>query len=136
MHVRSADGEYRMDARAVIDASGTWQSPNSPGAGGLPALGEKQAGDVLSYRIPDFRDRQGFEGQHTVVIGSGHSAVTALLALARMARRDLSTTVTWVPRRVELALPDTGVCGGSVIFDEPEPVAVGRAPESIPGRLR
>lgn len=100
VHVQPAHGEeYRMQARAVIDASGTWASPNPAGADGLPALGERDAADLLSYRIPDVRDRSGFEGTHTVVIGSGHSAVTAVLALARMARRDRATTVTWVLRR-------------------------------------
>lgn len=100
VHVRPADGEEcRLQARAVIDASGTWSSPNPAGADGLPALGERAADGLLTYRIPDFRDREGFEGKHTVVIGSGHSALTAVLALARMARRDPSTTVTWALRR-------------------------------------
>ena len=100
VHVEPAEGEeYRLRARAVVDASGTWSTPNPAGADGLPALGEKAIADLLSYRIPDFRDREGFEGKHTVVVGSGHSAITAVLALARMARRDPSTTVTWVLRR-------------------------------------
>ncbi|EXJ52278.1 MULTISPECIES: FAD-dependent oxidoreductase [unclassified Microbacterium] len=100
VHVRPTGGDdYRLAARAVIDASGTWETPNPAGADGLPALGERAAADRLSYRIPDFRDRSGFEGRHTVVVGSGHSALTAVLALARMARRDPSTTVTWALRR-------------------------------------
>lgn len=100
VHVSSAQGEeYRLQARAVIDASGTWSTPNPAGADGLPAIGEAASADLLSYRIPDFRDRAGFAGKHTVVIGSGHSAVTAVLALARMARRDPATTVTWALRR-------------------------------------
>lgn len=100
VHVSPAQGEeYRLQARAVIDASGTWSTPNPAGADGLPAIGEAASADLLSYRIPDFRDRAGFAGKHTVVIGSGHSAVTAVLALARMARRDPSTTVTWALRR-------------------------------------
>lgn len=100
VHVTPEEGEeYRLLARAVIDASGTWATPNPAGADGLPAIGETGAAQALSYRIPDFRDREGFEGKHTVVVGSGHSAVTAVLALARMARRDPSTTVTWALRR-------------------------------------
>lgn len=104
VHVRSSDGEeYRLLARAVIDASGTWATPNPAGADGLPALGEEAAADLLSYRIPDFRDREGFEGKHTVVVGSGHSAITAVLALARIARRDPATSVTWALRRATAA---------------------------------
>ena len=100
VHVQPVDeDEYRLQARAVIDASGTWASPNPAGADGLPALGELTARDLLSYRIPDFRDHEMFAGKHTVVIGSGHSAVTAVLALADMARRDPKTRVTWALRR-------------------------------------
>jgi len=100
VHLETADGtEQRMDARAVIDASGTWSMPNPAGADGLPALGERAAADLLDYRIPDYGNRDAYAGKHNVVIGSGHSAVTAVIALGRIARRDPSTTVTWVLRR-------------------------------------
>jgi thioredoxin reductase len=100
IHVEAADGaEYRVDARAVIDASGTWSTPNLAGADGLPALGERAAAELLDYRIPDYRARTKYEGMHSVVVGSGHSAVTAVIALGRIARRDPSTKVTWVLRR-------------------------------------
>jgi thioredoxin reductase len=100
IHLETADGtEQRMDARAVIDASGTWSMPNPAGADGLPALGERAAADLLDYRIPDYGNREAYAGKHNVVIGSGHSAVTAVIALGRIARRDPSTTVTWVLRR-------------------------------------
>ncbi|MBQ3358703.1 MAG: NAD(P)-binding domain-containing protein [Microbacterium sp.] len=103
VHVDSAAGEFRLQARAVIDASGTWQLPNPAGADGLPALGERAASEVLTYRIPDFRSTAEFAGKRTIVIGSGHSAITAVLALARMARRDPAATVTWVLRRATTA---------------------------------
>ncbi len=100
IHVETSDGqELRLDARAVIDASGTWGSPNPAGADGLPALGEKAAAELLDYRIPDYRSRVAYEGKHSVVVGSGHSAVTAVIALGRIARRDPATTVSWVLRR-------------------------------------
>lgn len=100
VHVEAADGtEYRLDARAVIDASGTWSVPSPAGADGLPALGEKSAAELLDYRIPDYRARTKYQGKHSVVVGSGHSAVTAVIALGRIARRDPSTKVTWVLRR-------------------------------------
>ncbi|GLK18688.1 NAD(P)-binding domain-containing protein [Herbiconiux flava] len=100
VHIDAADGaEYRVDARAVIDASGTWSTPNPAGADGLPALGERAAAELLDYRIPDYRARTKYEGRHSVVVGSGHSAVTAVIALGRIARRDPATKVTWVLRR-------------------------------------
>ncbi len=104
VHVQPMEGdEYRILARAVIDASGTWASPNPAGADGLPALGERGAAGWLSYRIPDVGSPSGFERTHTVVVGSGHSAVTAVLALAELARRDSATTVTWALRRANAA---------------------------------
>ncbi|MDJ1114767.1 FAD-dependent oxidoreductase [Microbacterium dauci] len=133
VHVRDAAGdEHRLEARAVLDASGTWSTPNPAGANGLPALGEARAADVLSYRIPDFRDRSGFEGKHTIVVGSGHSAVTAVLALARMVRRDPSTSVTWVLRRVTA----DNAFGGGDADDLPARGALGmRAKEFVDAGL-
>src|SRR4051794_19511299 len=45
VHVRTASGEERITAAAVVDASGTWGSPNPLGGDGLPALGEGGAAD-------------------------------------------------------------------------------------------
>ncbi|RUR03093.1 FAD-dependent oxidoreductase [Labedella endophytica] len=117
VHVDGPDGaEERLDARAVIDASGTWDTPNPAGADGLPALGERAAADRLEYRIPDLRRRDGFAGSHTVVVGSGHSALTAVIALARIARRTPRTTVTWVLRRGSAAT----TFGGGTADELPE----------------
>jgi thioredoxin reductase len=117
VHLETTDGtEQRMDARAVIDASGTWSMPNPAGADGLPALGERAAADLLDYRIPDYSNRAAYEGKHNVVIGSGHSAVTAVIALGRIARRDPSTTVTWVLRRGAVG----NTFGGGVSDELPE----------------
>lgn len=102
VHVRDGTGvESRIEARAVIDASGTWTTPNPAGADGLPALGEQSAADagVLAYRIPAFREAEEFAGRHVVVVGNGHSAATAITELGRIAREHPDTRVTWVLRR-------------------------------------
>jgi thioredoxin reductase len=100
VHVMDAEGaESRLDARAVIDASGTWRQPNPAGADGLPALGERGAADFLSYQIPDFARPEAFAGRHTVVVGSGHSALTALGELARIVQAHPGTRVSWALRR-------------------------------------
>jgi thioredoxin reductase len=100
VHITDAEErESRLDARAVIDASGTWRQPNPAGADGLPALGERAAAEALSYQIPDFGRAEAFAGRHTVVVGSGHSALTAIGELARIVRAHPGTTVTWVLRR-------------------------------------
>ncbi|WP_410656885.1 FAD-dependent oxidoreductase [Amycolatopsis sp. lyj-112] len=103
VHVRSADGsEERVAARAVIDASGTWTTPNPLGGEGLPAIGERQAADRILYRVPDLGDetiRTRYAGKHVVVAGSGHSALTALVALSGLARDSTGTRISWVLRR-------------------------------------
>ena len=43
VHAVSADGEERLEARAVLDASGTWTGPNPLGSDGLSAAGEGHA---------------------------------------------------------------------------------------------
>ncbi|MGH3469892.1 MAG: flavoprotein, partial [Thermocrispum sp.] len=105
VHVRPGDGtQERLAARAVIDASGTWSAPNPLGGDGLPALGEtdEAAAGRIDYRIPDLTDprqRRRFAGRHVVVAGSGHSALTALVALDEVAREAPETRVTWLLRR-------------------------------------
>ncbi|MDP9347954.1 MAG: NAD(P)-binding protein, partial [Gemmatimonadota bacterium] len=51
--VRTAEGrEERMLARAVIDASGTYATPNPLGADGLPTEGEEALAGRIHYGIP------------------------------------------------------------------------------------
>ncbi|MDT0328619.1 FAD-dependent oxidoreductase [Nocardiopsis lambiniae] len=102
VRVRTRDGEERLLARAVVDASGTWDSPNPLGGDGLPALGEADAAERVSHRIPDTADpatRARYAGRTTAVVGKGHSALTALVALAALAEREPGTRAVWVLRR-------------------------------------
>lgn len=102
VHVRTAVGEERITARAVIDASGTWTSPNPLGGDGLPALGEPAAADRIVYRVPNLTDAAvsaRYVGRHVVVAGSGHSALTALVAFAGLAEQEPLTRITWLVRR-------------------------------------
>ncbi|TVT19205.1 NAD(P)-binding domain-containing protein [Amycolatopsis acidiphila] len=98
VHVRRAGGgEELTTARAVVDASGTWPEPNPLGGDGLPAPGEKAAADRIAYRIPNLADaavRARYAGKHVVVAGSGHSALTALVALSGVAGQ-----TSWILRR-------------------------------------
>lgn len=103
IHLRRPDGsEDRVFAQAVVDASGTWGTPNPLGGEGLPALGEKAAADAITYRVPDLDDeaiRARFAGKHTVIAGSGHSALTAIVALAGLEAEAPETRITWAVRR-------------------------------------
>lgn len=121
VHSVAEDGtESRLEARAVIDASGSWRQPNPAGADGLPALGEASS-PFVSYRIPDFGNRDRFVGAHTVVLGSGHSALTAILELSRIARYHADTRITWVLRRGDAA----NAFGGGDADELPERGALG-----------
>lgn len=120
VHTVDADGnEARLVARAVIDASGTWELPNPAGADGFPALGEKRAASRISYRIPD--DVTACAGQHVVVIGSGHSATHAVLRLSELARRNPDTRITWLMRRGATM----HAFGGGAADELPERAALG-----------
>ena len=99
--IRLADGQ-EVHARAVIDASGTWQTPNPLGAYGLPAHGEAAAladGRIV-HALPDVlgAQRERFAGRRTVVVGTGHSAATTMLALAQLASEVPGTEVVWAVR--------------------------------------
>jgi cation diffusion facilitator CzcD-associated flavoprotein CzcO len=116
-------GEEQLLARAVIDASGTWNAPNPLGADGLPALGEAAAVSQIFYGIPDVlgRDRARYAGKRVAVVGSGHSAFNALLELATLADQTPGTEITWAVRRQKVgqlfggeqadALPERGRLG-------------------------
>ena len=103
--VVSKQGVRRELARAVIDASGTWSTPNPLGASGLPAAGEVECTDRIAYGIPDIlgRDRHVYLGRKTLVVGSGHSAANALLELAALADIDPRTSFLWATRSSSLA---------------------------------
>ncbi|RST02063.1 FAD-dependent oxidoreductase [Streptomyces sp. WAC05374] len=103
VHTLWTDGrEERITARAVIDASGTWSTPNPLGGDGLPALGERAAADRVAYRVPDLTDpavRARHAGRRTAVVGSGASAFTALALLADLAGDEPGTHAVWLLRR-------------------------------------
>jgi hypothetical protein len=119
LHVRTSDGgEHRLTARAVLDASGTWSRPNPLGADGLPALGETDPGVVphLTYRVPDLDGpdvRARYAGRSIAVAGSGHSSLTALVALVELARQDPGTHITWLLRRGADAAVEAAFGGGT-----------------------
>jgi len=105
MHIVGLNGEERITARAVVDASGTWTQPNPLGADGLPALGEAAAADRIVYQVPDLTDqtvRARYAGKRVAVAGSGHSALTALVAFAELAEQYPGTQVDWLLRRGEV----------------------------------
>ncbi len=117
---------FELKARAVIDSTGTWNTPNPVGASGLPAIGEQELADRIFYGIPDVlgAHRSRYAGRRTLVVGAGHSAANALLALAELAGQAPGTRLLWSVRSPMLtrvfgggdadALPARGALGSSL----------------------
>ena len=98
--IRTANGGTYF-ARSVVDASGTWFSPNPMGSGGHLAKGEIEAQDRIVYGIPDAMgaSRSRYAGRRTLVVGAGHSAVNSVLDLVALAKDIPGTSVVWALRR-------------------------------------
>jgi Pyridine nucleotide-disulphide oxidoreductase len=124
LRLEMAGGEEQdVLARAVIDASGTYQTPNPLGASGIPALGEQALRAYIYYGIPDIlgTQRERYAGRRVLVVGSGHSAFNALLELVELAWEYPATRPLWAIRRSDLsrlfgggerdALPARGALG-------------------------
>lgn len=100
--LRDGNGVERVEqADVVVDASGTFAQPNWLGQGGIPAVGELACRERIDYGLPDIlgSDRERFSGRTTLVVGSGHSAATNVIALAKLASEVPETHVTWITRR-------------------------------------
>lgn len=87
-------------ARAVIDASGCWNTPNPLGCNGRSAPGEIELSDHIFYGVPDIsgEDRERYAGQRTLVVGGGHSAFHSLLRLAALSGEQPTTRALWALR--------------------------------------
>ena len=93
--VRDGGCESIESADVVLDCSGTWRLANALGNGGIPAPGEAEAraADAIRYRLDDIlgSDRSRYEAKRVLLVGSGHSAATALEQLLQLE----GTHVVW-----------------------------------------
>jgi thioredoxin reductase len=104
--IEDANGASRIDlARAVIDASGTWSSPNPLSASGIEMAAQDRFAERIAYGIPDVlgADRLSYAHQRVLVVGGGHSAANVLLDLARLAENDPRLQIAWAVRGGNLA---------------------------------
>jgi thioredoxin reductase len=109
---RNGTGPEQLEADAVIDATGTWFSPNPAGVDGLPALGETADHPQIAYGMPDVlgRERTRYAGKTVAVLGAGHSAVGTLIDLARLKDEVPATDVVWLLRGEQ---PEKAFGGGA-----------------------
>ena len=101
LHAETCCGTQAIEARAVIDCSGTWAAPNPAGSHGMPAPGEAAQAARIAYGIPDVLSaaRATYAGRTTLVVGAGHSAMNAVLDLIELARAEPQTRILWAFRR-------------------------------------
>ncbi|GAB3876068.1 NAD(P)-binding domain-containing protein [Terrabacter terrigena] len=124
----SAEGLLRVETtagawltRAVVNATGTWETPFRPYYPGIETFRGRQL-HTADYAGPD-----DLAGPRVVVVGGGASAVQILGELAPVAR------TTWVTRRqpVWRSGPFTEDAGRRAVALVEERVARGLAPQSV-----
>lgn len=100
LHIKTKSGRKTILAKAVIDSTGTWNQPNPIGSGGIEAPGEEEASFFIQKNIPDIlgRERRRYIDKKTAVIGNGHSAIHAVLALAELKKEHSATEIHWFIR--------------------------------------
>lgn len=77
----------QFSARGIINATGTWKTPNCPHYPGW----EKFKGRQL--HTGEYKNAQEFIGKHVIIVGGGISAVQLLGEISKI------TETTWVTRR-------------------------------------
>jgi len=101
------NGEVKYyEAKAVLDSSGTWNQPNPIGSGGIFAAGEEELSEHIYYGIPDVKGMhiERYKNKDVLVVGSGHSAINALLDLAEVQEHYPETKLNWVLRKDNVSL--------------------------------
>ncbi len=89
------------EAKAVIDATGTWNQPNPIGSGGVFAEGEQELNEHIFYGIPNVKAKhlERYKNKNVVVVGGGHSAINALLDLGDIQKEYPETQLNWILRK-------------------------------------
>ncbi|WP_082034401.1 NAD(P)-binding domain-containing protein [Cohnella kolymensis] len=100
--VFETSGEMRrIEASAIIDSTGTWNTPNPIGASGDFAEGEQQLSAHVYYGIQDTSNAQDgrYVGKSIAVVGSGHSAINTILELHQLQLLNPDTEIHWILRK-------------------------------------
>jgi hypothetical protein len=123
LKVQEGQTQTIFEAKAIIDASGTWHNGNPIGAGGLFAAGETENANKIVYGIPDVlgHSRDRYKNKNVVVVGGGHSAINTILELDKLKEEFPDTQIHWILRKEKVsdvyggkeddALPARGALG-------------------------
>jgi len=101
IQVLHSDEVKQFEVQAVIDATGTWNSPNPIGSGGVHAVGEIENREKIFYGIPDILNQHAdrYKNKSVLVVGSGHSSINAILELDKLKDKYPDTEINWVLRK-------------------------------------
>ncbi|HRP07161.1 MAG TPA: NAD(P)-binding domain-containing protein [Gemmatimonadales bacterium] len=122
------EGRFRVEgdrmtvsARGLVNATGTWETPNIPGIPGRESFG----GEQLHTR--DYRTASAFAGRHVIIVGAGISAIQLLDEVSRV------TTTTWVTRRAPVfrSTPFDDEAGRAAVAIVEDRVRQGLVPGSV-----
>ncbi|KOR84242.1 flavoprotein [Bacillus sp. FJAT-22058] len=92
-----------IEAKAVIDSSGTWTNPNPILSNGIWTNAERKLHNQIHYGIPNVVQLENrYQNKSIMVIGSGHSAINALLELATLQQKFTDTKIYWVLRKKQI----------------------------------
>ncbi|MBP1962993.1 NAD(P)-binding domain-containing protein [Paenibacillus aceris] len=101
LHVEKNGERMVVEARAVIDATGTWTNPNPVLSEGVWTTEENSLSNHIFYGIPDVlgKHKERYVGKKVLVVGSGHSAINTLLELGELKDQVQETEIVWVLRK-------------------------------------
>ncbi|WP_374989395.1 FAD-dependent oxidoreductase (plasmid) [Priestia megaterium] len=101
IYAEKDDELQTYEARAILDASGTWGNPNPANSSGVWLKGEQSLQDHIFYGIPNVleTDRPRYADKRVAVVGSGHSAINTLLELAQLQETYPKTDIIWLMRK-------------------------------------
>ena len=104
IYIERNHGVEIIEARAVIDATGTWGNPNPATSNGVWLASEKECQDHIEYGIPNVKENTNRYANKTItVIGGGHSAINTLLELAELQIEYPQTKLLWILRKKHVA---------------------------------
>ncbi|QCR32306.1 NAD(P)-binding domain-containing protein [Lysinibacillus sp. SGAir0095] len=88
----------RIEAKAVIDATGTWANPNPVNADNIWTREERELKDLIFYGIPNIQEheRERYIGKKVAVVGGGHSAINTIIELSQLGEK---VEIYWVMRK-------------------------------------
>jgi thioredoxin reductase len=104
IQVLQGDKVSQFEVKTIIDASGTWNSPNPVGSGGVYAVGEVENAAKIFYGIPDIQNahRERYKNKNVLVVGSGHSSINTILELNKLKDKYPETEIHWILRKKKI----------------------------------